>query len=86
MIKGREGKEAVAKKVDEDGDHGRRASVAGVEMPEGRESRVIESGWGVLDNNEVNFLMAVNMSAGAMLLAAAYWGVQVPKSLAGYGI
>ncbi|KFZ04288.1 hypothetical protein V502_10264 [Pseudogymnoascus sp. VKM F-4520 (FW-2644)] len=39
-------------------------------------TRVAESGWAILDNNEVNFLMAVNMSLGAMLIAARYWDIK----------
>lgn len=39
-------------------------------------SRVIESGApGVLDNNQVNFLMALIMSCGAMGVAGWTWGV-----------
>lgn len=57
----------------------------GLVMPDGKESRALEAGWGVLDNNEVNFIMAANMALGAMGLAAAYWGVEVPKSLVGMG-
>lgn len=40
-----------------------------------RPSRVIESGWNLLDNNDVNFLMASLMSVGAMGMASWYWGV-----------
>ncbi|OAQ70654.1 hypothetical protein VFPPC_03092 [Pochonia chlamydosporia 170] len=40
-----------------------------------RPSRVIESGWDLLDNNDVNFLMATTMSVGAMGVASWYWGV-----------
>lgn len=39
-----------------------------------RPTRVIESGWNILDNNGVNFLMAFTMSVGAMAGAASYWG------------
>ncbi len=96
VVPGREGLTVVPTKVDEDTETGektydatKRASDAGLKV-EGhvvhKESRVVEAGWGVLDNNEVNFLMALNMSAGAMLVAAWYWGVEVPKSLVGYGI
>lgn len=41
-------------------------------------SRVVESGWDLLDNNDVNFLMAFGMSIGAMAVASWYW--QVPLS------
>lgn len=36
-------------------------------------SRVVESGWDILDNNDVNFLMAFTMSLGAMVVAAWHW-------------
>jgi uncharacterized membrane protein len=38
-------------------------------------TRVIESGFDWLDNNDVNFLMAFTMSMGAMALTAWYWEV-----------
>lgn len=49
-----------------------RKSSFGDEKP----SRVVESGsLGLLDNNEVNFLMALTMSLGAMGVASWVWGV-----------
>ncbi|CAK7202980.1 hypothetical protein SEUCBS139899_005707 [Sporothrix eucalyptigena] len=42
---------------------------------DGKPSRVVENGWDLLDNNEVNFLMAVIMSVSAMVAAGWYWGV-----------
>ncbi|ROW00745.1 hypothetical protein VMCG_06460 [Cytospora schulzeri] len=33
-------------------------------------SRIVESGWDVLDNNDVNFLMAFSMSLGSMVIAS----------------
>ncbi|KAJ6440464.1 CFEM domain-containing protein [Purpureocillium lavendulum] len=42
-----------------------------------RPSRVVESGWDLLDNNDVNFLMASMMSIGAMAVASWYWGVPI---------
>ncbi|KAI1492539.1 integral membrane protein DUF92 [Biscogniauxia mediterranea] len=38
-------------------------------------TRVAESGLDVLDNNEVNFLMASIMSVGGMAVAGWYWGI-----------
>jgi len=38
-------------------------------------SRTVESGLGLLDNNEVNFLMALTMSLGAMAIAGWVWDV-----------
>ncbi|KAK4452390.1 integral membrane protein DUF92-domain-containing protein [Podospora aff. communis PSN243] len=48
-----------------------RRSSFGDEKP----SRVVENGWDLLDNNDVNFLMAFGMSVGAMAVASWYWGV-----------
>ncbi|KAM3426826.1 hypothetical protein NHJ13734_009248 [Beauveria thailandica] len=43
----------------------------------GLPSRVVESGLDLLDNNDVNFLMAVTISFGAMYLASWHWGIRV---------
>lgn len=40
-------------------------------------SRIVESGWDLLDNNDVNFLMAVGMSVGGMAVTSWYWGVPI---------
>ncbi len=40
-----------------------------------RPSRVVENGWNLLDNNDVNFIMAVTMSVSAMAVAGWYWGM-----------
>ena len=61
---------AVARNKYDPKDKQRRSSY-GNERP----SRVAESGWDLLDNNDVNFLMAFMMSTGAMLVASWYWGV-----------
>jgi uncharacterized membrane protein len=42
---------------------------------DGEPSRIVESGLGILDNNEVNFLMALTMSLGAMAIAGWAWDV-----------
>lgn len=47
----------------------------------GRASRHVESGLGLLDNNAVNFLMALIMSVGGMLVAAWYWKVPLHSIL-----
>lgn len=41
----------------------------------GKPSRRVESGWDLLDNNGVNFLMALLMSGGGMVVAGWVWGV-----------
>lgn len=81
-----EGKDAVEKQdvaVDDNDEHDtepsskydardkHRRSSFGDEKP----SRVVETGWDLLDNNDVNFLMAFVMSMGAMVVASWYWEV-----------
>ncbi|KAK3325191.1 integral membrane protein DUF92-domain-containing protein [Apodospora peruviana] len=46
-----------------------------------RASRVVENGWDLLDNNDVNFLMAFGMSIGAMAVASMYWDVPLQSVL-----
>ncbi|KAK7722499.1 hypothetical protein SLS64_001036 [Diaporthe eres] len=46
-----------------------------------RPSRVVESGWDILDNNDVNFLMAFSMSLGSMIIASWYWGLPLQDIL-----
>lgn len=41
--------------------------------PKSPESRKVESGSGLLDNNDVNVLMAVAMSLGGIILAGYVW-------------
>ncbi|KAF4595149.1 DUF92 domain protein [Ophiocordyceps camponoti-floridani] len=55
-----------------EGEHRRRGSF-GDDGP----SRIVESGLDILDNNDVNFLMASMMSIGAMAVASWYWGLDV---------
>lgn len=47
----------------------------------GLPSRVVESGLDLLDNNDVNFLMAVTISVGAMFLASWHWGIPADEIL-----
>lgn len=49
-----------------------------------RPSRVVESGWDLLDNNDVNFLMAFIMSIGAMGVASWYWNVPMNQIMYPY--
>ncbi|KAI0879110.1 integral membrane protein DUF92 [Hypoxylon argillaceum] len=46
-------------------------------------TRVAETGWDLLDNNDVNFLMAFSMSVGGMLVASWYWGIPMSSILQG---
>ena len=41
----------------------------------GKPTRVIDTGMDLLDNNDVNFIMAFSMTMGAMAVAAWYWEV-----------
>ncbi|KAI2627624.1 integral membrane protein DUF92-domain-containing protein [Hypoxylon sp. NC1633] len=83
-----EGKEAVEKQPDPamtvsspkdpyDPKDKHRSSHFGDRKP----TRVAESGWDLLDNNDVNFLMASIMSVGAMVLAGWYWEVPLDSIL-----
>ncbi|KAI1424089.1 integral membrane protein DUF92-domain-containing protein [Xylaria sp. FL1777] len=44
-------------------------------------TRVAETGWDLLDNNDVNFLMAFIMSVGGMAVAAWYWDMPISSIL-----
>ncbi|KAI1081366.1 integral membrane protein DUF92 [Whalleya microplaca] len=44
-------------------------------------TRLTESGFDLLDNNDVNFLMAFTMSTSAMVVAGWYWGVPLSSVL-----
>ncbi|KAK7951654.1 uncharacterized protein PG986_007382 [Apiospora aurea] len=44
-------------------------------------TRIVESGFDWLDNNEVNFLMALTMSISAMAGAGWYWGIPLSSIL-----
>jgi len=46
-----------------------------------QDSRKIETGSGVLDNNSVNFLMALVMSVGGMVVASWYWNLPLRSIL-----
>ncbi|GJC98508.1 integral membrane protein DUF92 [Colletotrichum higginsianum] len=50
-------------------------------MGDAKPSRVVETGWDLLDNNDVNFLMAFTMSMGAMGVASWFWGVPIESIL-----
>lgn len=48
---------------------------------DGKPSRVVESGLNLLDNNDVNVLMAFTMSFGAMAVAGYYWDIPMRSIL-----
>ncbi|KAI0395408.1 integral membrane protein DUF92-domain-containing protein [Xylariaceae sp. FL0594] len=48
---------------------------------DGKPTRVAETGWDLLDNNDVNFLMAFTMSLGGMAVASWYWGIPLASIL-----
>ncbi|KAF4124239.1 putative membrane protein [Geosmithia morbida] len=62
---------------DDDEEEDKSTSHFGDEKP----SRVAESGWDLLDNNDVNFLMAVMSSVGAMAVASWYWEIPAERIL-----
>jgi len=45
----------------------------GAAEEESHESRRVDTGWDILDNNAVNLLMALVVSVGAMLVACTIW-------------
>lgn len=48
---------------------------------DGDNSRKVESGLGILDNNAVNMLMALSMSVGGMAAASYLWDVPLSSIL-----
>ncbi|KAF2869742.1 integral membrane protein DUF92-domain-containing protein [Massariosphaeria phaeospora] len=52
---------------------GSKASAAGIP----HESRKVEAGLDILDNNAVNLLMATSVSVGAMIAACLLWGLPI---------
>ncbi|KAI9821819.1 MAG: hypothetical protein M1827_002401 [Pycnora praestabilis] len=58
-------KETLGKRTFDGGSHERQPS------------RKVESGVGILDNNAVNLLMALTMSAGGIVLTSWYWNVSM---------
>lgn len=75
VLDDKEGKGPSSSRYDAKNKH--RRSSFGDERP----SRVVENGWDLLDNNDVNFLMAFGMSVGAMAVASWYWGVPLQSVL-----
>ncbi|OBT69306.1 hypothetical protein VE03_01836 [Pseudogymnoascus sp. 23342-1-I1] len=88
IVEGEGGKKVLVSKADPNykkaaevraavfGHEGKKSVPVHTETDEPHPTRVAESGWAILDNNEVNFLMAVNMSLGAMLIATRYWDIK----------
>ena len=65
---------------------GRRVLVKEARVLQGKKSdekpgRRVESGWGLLDNNAVNALMAANMTVGGMLIVGWYWNIPLSSVL-----
>ncbi|KAL1839339.1 hypothetical protein VTJ49DRAFT_1635 [Mycothermus thermophilus] len=72
---GAKGRPSLGERYDSHNKH--RRSSFGDERP----SRVVETGWDLLDNNDVNLLMAFGMSVGAMAVASWYWKVPLSSIL-----
>lgn len=53
----------------------------GSHFGDSKPTRVVETGFNLLDNNDVNFLMAFTMSIGAMAIASWYWGIPLSSVL-----
>ena len=51
------------------------SAVSGIAENESHESRRVDTGRDILDNNAVNLLMALIVSVGAMLAACRIWGL-----------
>lgn len=68
-----------------EGTGGKKVLVAGSRTPANKKSdepsRRVESGFGLLDNNAVNVLMAFLMSIGGMLITSYVWHVPLPSIL-----
>ncbi|KAK5661291.1 hypothetical protein OQA88_11186 [Cercophora sp. LCS_1] len=75
VVDDKEGATPSASRYDARNKH--RRSSFGDEKP----SRVVENGWDLLDNNDVNFLMAFGMSIGAMAMTSWYWNVPLQSVL-----
>ena len=77
-----DGKDGIAKTSGLDDNHTKaartmqKAGASGSAVADGHhESRKIEVGNDILDNNGVNLLMAASVSVGAMVVAGVFWGV-----------
>jgi uncharacterized membrane protein len=80
-----EGKAGIAKTsgIDDSAKAKRREQEAGLTTPEGKhESRKVEVGLDLLDNNAVNLLMAASISVGSMVVACAVWGLPLSSVVA----
>ena len=76
-----EGKKAVEKTDPDQDPYNPKDKHRGSHFGDLKPTRVVESGFDLLDNNEVNFLMAFIMSTGAMVVAGWYWGVPLDSIL-----
>lgn len=64
------------------GKHDAGAKQRKLSFGDGHPSRIVESGWNLLDNNDVNVLMAFTMSIGAMAVAGYIWDIPLSSVLA----
>ncbi|RAL65980.1 hypothetical protein DID88_005641 [Monilinia fructigena] len=83
IVEGQGGKRVLIDAGDPTGMHHDKSSGSDTSKPplksslkNGHASRIIENGYlNILDNNEVNFLMALTMSLGAMGIASWVWNI-----------
>ena len=59
----------------------RRKGERAIDAKQHEESRSVLSGWDVLDNNQINILMAAIMSFGGMAMASYVWEVPLTSIL-----
>ena len=71
----------ISRKMTGEGEEERKKKYGKSRLEDDRPSRVVESGFGLLDNNEVNLLMALTMSLGAMGIASWVWGIPMRSIL-----
>lgn len=72
---GGEGKRALEKPDSAENPYNPSDRHRGSHFGDSKPTRVVENGFDLLDNNDVNFLMAFTMSIGAMAIASWYWGI-----------
>ncbi|RYP55313.1 hypothetical protein DL768_000068 [Monosporascus sp. mg162] len=78
---GGEGKRALEKPDSAENPYNPSDRHRGSHFGDSKPTRVVENGFDLLDNNDVNFLMAFTMSIGAMAIASWYWGIPLNSVL-----
>lgn len=76
-----EGKQAVEKPDATQNPYNPQDRHRGSHFGDSKPTRVTENGFDLLDNNDVNFLMAFTMSIGSMVVAGWYFGIPLSSVL-----